>query len=92
MLKILFLMVALLLSACAESLVGTYVDAMGLSSYTFANDNKAYVAVLGIETEVTYEVDGDRVKLMMPEGNMVLHKMDDGTLQGPVGIVYSKKK
>lgn len=92
MLKVLFLMVVFLLSSCGESLVGTYVDAIGISSYTFSSGGKVYVGVMGIESEMAYEVDGDRVKLIMPEGNMVLHKMDDGALQGPMGIIYSKKK
>lgn len=92
MLKVFLIAITLFLSACSKSLEGTYTDAMGLSSYTFSSGGKVYVGVMGIESEMTYEVDGDRVKLMMPEGNMVLHKMDDGTLQGPMGIIYSKKK
>lgn len=92
MLKVILVIMVLFLSACGKSIEGTYTDAMGLSSYTFSSGGKAYVGMMGIESEMTYEVDGKRVKLMTPQGNMVLQLMEDGTLQGPMGIVYSKKK
>jgi uncharacterized lipoprotein YehR (DUF1307 family) len=90
--RLFLIAITLMVVACGESLEGTYTDRMGLSSYSFSSGGKVYVGVLGIESEMTYEVDGDRVKLIMSEGNMILYRMEDGTLHGPMGIIYRKKK
>lgn len=92
MLKAFLVIMVLFLSACGKSLDGTYTDAMELTTYTFSSGGKAYVGIMGIESEMAYEVDGNRVKLITPQGTMVLQLMEDGTLQGPMGIIYSKKK
>lgn len=87
----LLLAFALLLTACGAKLDGTYVDGMNLTSYTFKLSGKAYFSALGVESEYRYEVDDDRVKLHKPDGDMILKIETDGSLQGPLGIVYTKK-
>ena len=88
----LLLMFVLLLTACGAKLDGTYVDGMGLTSYTFKSSGKAYFSALGVENEVSYDIDDDRVKLHKPDGDLILKLQQDGTLQGPLGIVYTKKQ
>jgi hypothetical protein len=90
--RTLLLTSVLLLTACGTRLDGTYVDGMGLTGYTFKTSGKAYFEALGIESEFSYEIDDDRVKLHKPDGDLILKLEKDGTLQGPLGIIYTKKK
>ena len=46
------------------------------------------MSVMGVETEVTYEVDGNRVKLISSLGNQILTLREDGSLEGmPMGTL-----
>lgn len=90
--RTLLLTFALLLTACGAKLDGTYVDGMNLTSYTFKSSGKAYFSALGVESEYSYEIDDDRVKLHKPDGDLILKIEADGTLQGPLGIIYTKKQ
>lgn len=90
--RILLLLFLLLLSGCGLDLDGTYVDSMGLTSYTFKSGGKAYVGAMGLESEISYEVDDDRIRLTTSGGGIILRLMKDGTLQGPMNIIYTKQK
>ncbi len=74
MFKELFLALAvLMLSACGAKITGTYVGQgpFALSSFTFKDDGKVVIQNIGIKTEVPYEVDGDRIKIMAMGGVVV---------------------
>jgi hypothetical protein len=86
------LIFALLLTACGAKLDGTYVDGVGLTSYTFKSSGKAYFSALGVESEYSYDIDDDRVKLHKPDGDLILKLEADGSLQGPLGMIYTKKQ
>jgi hypothetical protein len=53
---------------------------------------KAYVSTMGVTTQVDYDVDGDKVTLHSPNGNLVLTKESDGSLSGgPMGEKLTKQ-
>ena len=89
-----YLLAALILalSACSSKIDGTFADQVGMTSYTFKSGGKAYVSVMGTEVEVDYVVDGNKIKLTTPQGNMILTALDDGSLQGPMGVKLTRKK
>src|SRR5438093_13367895 len=80
--------VGLLIAACGGSkLDGTYTDEMGLTNYRFTSGGKVYMSVMGIETELNYEVDGNKVKIGAPQGgNLIFTLLADGALSGPMGV------
>ena len=83
----------LLIAACGggAKLDGTYTDEMGLTSYRFTSGGKVYVSAMGIETELNYRVDGDKVKIGTPQGpNMIFTLLPGGALSGPMGIKFAK--
>jgi hypothetical protein len=84
--------VGLLIAACGGSkLDGTYTDEMGLTTYRFTSGGKVYMSVMGIETELNYKVDGDKVKIGAPQGgNLIFTLLADGALSGPMGIRFAK--
>lgn len=91
---LLIISVTLILTACSRSLDGTYSN--GMIDFKFESGGKAYMSssfmgVRGAEMEVQYEVDGDKVKIIMPQGNQILRLQKDGTLSGPGGA-YTKKQ
>lgn len=86
------LMLAVLwLAACGRSLEGSYTDAMGVTRYTFQRGGVVYFSVMGVETELEYSIDGDRVVIGKPEGNLVLTLDADGSLRGPMGFRLTKE-
>ncbi|MCD9029841.1 hypothetical protein LDO26_16745 [Luteimonas sp. BDR2-5] len=88
----------LLLAACGDDLKGTFEDEMGLTSLTFHGDGKVVQSspLAAVEAEMRYEVDGDRIRLTNPEAGthaaLVLTRIDDDTLSGPMGFRYRRKK
>ncbi len=85
----------LLLSACGSrsKLDGTYSD--GFSSYTFKSNGKVSMSVMGIEREMNYEVDANKIKIGVdPSGNsaFVFTLLDDGSIQGLMGVKLTKQK
>lgn len=84
-------LLAIFLLACGKKIEGTFEDPIGLSRYTFNKNGTALVEMLGVETELEYEVEGDRVKLLTKDGKIILRMRDSKTLEGPMGIVLSKK-
>lgn len=78
--------VAALLVACSSGLEGTYEDPVGLTRYTFQSNGKVVMTMMGTEVEMTYEKEGDKIKVGTPEGRVVMTLLDDGSIQGPMGV------
>ena len=60
--------------------------------YRCKSCGKVAVAVMGIETELKYQVEGKHVKILSPQGNQVLDLLDDGTLEGPLGMKFTRRQ
>jgi len=90
--KKLFLLSAVLLLSACDKLDGTYTDNMGITSYTFESNGKMTQSVMGMAIEMNYEVDGNKVKLIAPQGTFVLTLLEDGSIQGPMGSKFTKQK
>ena len=73
-------------AACHSSMSGKYADRNGIMSVEFKS-GKAYLETPGGTVQVDYSVDGDNVILKTPQGNLVLAKHSDGTLDGPTGTL-----
>jgi hypothetical protein len=65
---------------------------MGAMQYRFKSGGNVSVAVMGIETELKYQVEGKHVKILSPQGNQVLDLLDDGTLEGPLGMKFTRRQ
>ena len=89
---VLTLAVLFVLAACGAKLDGTYTDQMGIVSYTFTPDGKVTSETMGIKFEQKYELDGNKVKIVMPTGAMVMTLNEDGSIDGAVGKLTKKKK
>lgn len=86
------ILTCLLLAACGSGLDGTYSDQSGMMRYRFESSGKVYAEAMGMESELKYTVDGDKVKIEVPGGgNMIFTKAKDGSLKGPMGIALKKK-
>lgn len=81
-----------LLTACGTRISGTYVDPMGMTSLTFTSSDEVAMTTMGIETKLNYTVEDDKVKIGSEKSAMVLTMLEDGTLQGPLGIKFTRKK
>ena len=82
------LLAGLLLAACSGSGVnGTYVG--GLGSMTF-DSGKVDAKLMGTTIEMNYTTDGDKVILHSPQGNLVLTRNKDGSLQTPWGTMRKR--
>jgi len=75
-------LVALLLAACGSSISGTYAGDMGTIKF---ESGKAYATLLNATRELNYSTDGNKVVLQSPEGNLVLTRNADGSLDTPWG-------
>ncbi|MGH8274778.1 MAG: hypothetical protein ACRES9_11120 [Gammaproteobacteria bacterium] len=84
------LLTAALLAGCGGSMSGTYQSRYGNMSIKF-DSGKAYLTTLGGTVETAYEVDGDKVILKSPQGNLVLTRNKDGSLGGPMGTLTKKR-
>ena len=80
-----------LLAACGPRLEGTYADPTGIAKYDFQSGGKVYVSLLGVTKEQKYEIDGKHVKILMSSGTQIFELLDDGSLQGPLGIRLKKQ-
>jgi hypothetical protein len=76
----------------AKKLDGTYADTLGVTEYQFKPGGKVFMSTMGTEIELTYEVDGDKVKLISPQGTLVLTLLKDGSIQGPMGMTLTKRE
>jgi hypothetical protein len=88
-----FVLIILWLAACGGGtrLHGTYSDQMGAMQYRFKPDGNVSVAVMGIETQLKYRLEGKRVRIISPQGNQVLDLQEDGTLEGPLGMKFTRQ-
>ena len=90
--------IATFLTACASSLDGTYTDPYGITSYTFKSGGKVTVSTsnfgIGVETEaeMEYKVENGKVKIGSPEGAIVMNILEDGSIEGPLGIKFTRKE
>lgn len=88
--KLLAITSLLVLSACGSGVSGTYSDESGAMELKFESGGKAIQSTFGIQMEMKYEVDGDKVKLISPQGTLVMTKQADGSIvAGP--LVLKKK-
>ncbi len=77
-----------LLVACGQSLEGNYTDALGMMNYRFTSDGRVSMGALGLEVEYEYEIEDDKVRILMPEGDdQVLTLTEDGNIKGPLGMI-----
>lgn len=86
---------ACLLAGCSKGLDGTYSDELGMSSLTFRRDGTVVQSsgLAGVELEMRYAVEDDKVRLTHPEASgatLVLTRIDDDTLSGPMGIRFKR--
>lgn len=81
------LLVTLLLAACGGGMSGTYEGGMG--SISFAS-GKADASLMGNTIEMNYTTDGDKIVLESPQGNLVLTRNPDGSLDTPWGTMKKK--
>lgn len=88
------------LSACSQSMEGTYTgmvsDPTGTMKvqFTFSPDGKVVTSVNGIQqTEGTYEIQDDQVKITMAEGERMTWKLlDDGSLETQMDGITTRLK
>ncbi len=90
--KLCILCLALLLTACGSGLNGTYSDEFGMSTYSFKPDGKVVLEVLGNATELSYELDGEKLKIVSPQGNFIMTVKDKDSIVGPMGMVLARRK
>lgn len=85
--KILIVLLVALLAACGGGMSGTYEGGMG--SLTF-NGGKADLNAIGNTFEMDYSTDGDKIVLKTPQGNVVVTRNADGSLDTPWGTMKKK--
>ena len=71
--------VVFILIACRAKLDGIYKDEMGMSSYTFKS-GKVIVTVLGMGQELDYKIEDDKLKIISPQGTLVMNILKDGSI------------
>ena len=91
MYKALVVLLLIVLSACGKKLDGTYIDDSGLLQYSFNSNGMVYQSSMGIEVEMPYTIEGDKIKLPIYQGvSMVLTLLADGSIQSHLGILRKK--
>lgn len=95
----LIVLLAMLLSACGDGLKGRY-EGQGMlvegRAIVFEGNGHATQMLNGMELQMEYEVDGDKIKLRNPEQpgtTFVLTRTDADTLttEGPMGPLTFKR-
>lgn len=78
---ILVIATTILLSACGSSVEGTYADEGGRWELKLEADGKAILdGGVGGPGELTYEIDGDKIKLSADETNLDATFNNDGSI------------
>lgn len=90
--RVLLVTLSVWLVACSSGIEGTYEDPTGLTRYTFQADGKVRMGMLGTEVEMTYEKEGNEIKVGTPQGRVVMTLQEDGTIQGPMGVKLTRKQ
>lgn len=80
-----------LLACNSGGLDGTYADENGIASYTFRPGGKVALTTMGTETEMNYKVEDGKVKIGSAAGPLVMTILDDGSIQGPMGVKLTKQ-
>ena len=93
----LVVLLSMLLSACGDGMTGTYTGGLAEDQVlTFHGNGKATQETAGMEVQLEYEVDGDKIKLHNPDlpgTTLVLTRKDADTLTGgPMGVLAFKRK
>lgn len=83
--------ILLLLGGCDSGLSGKYGDEMGIMEYEFDADGTVYMNTMGIRVAGEYEIDGDKVIVQGPHGNLVFELQED-RLVGPMGLILGRKE
>lgn len=83
------LLASLLLVACSGGAGGTYVDSSGGTAMTLSSGT-AQLDLGPTKMQMKYSVDGDKIVLHSPQGDLVLTRHPDGTLETPWGT-WKKK-
>jgi hypothetical protein len=78
------LLATLLLAACSGGISGTWKGGMGSIKF---ESGKAYATLLGSTREMKYSTDGDKIVLHSSEGNLVLTRNADGSINTPWGTM-----
>lgn len=84
------LLTTLLLASCGGGMSGTYVDSSGQPAMTFSSGKAEIDLGAGGIQEMKYSVDGNKIVLHSPEGDLVLTRQSDGSLVTPWGT-WKKK-
>lgn len=69
----------------------TYIDSLGVATFKFKSDGTVIHEALGVTSELLYEFDEKIIKIISGKGCLTLSRLDDGTLEGPVGILLKQK-
>lgn len=78
---------AALIAGCGgKSLSGTYTDSTGMLSLKFES-SQVYVRTPGGMIQAPYKVEGDKIIIESPQGNLVITRNKDGSLEGPLGTM-----
>lgn len=89
---VLVLILAVMLSACGSRLRGTYTNDKIDTKYAFKYDGTVTVTILGKDVVGTYELtDDNRIKVTYGEITIYLTMNDDGSIQGPLKVRYTKE-
>jgi hypothetical protein len=81
------LLATLLLAACGGGMSGTYQGGVGSIKF---ESGKAYATLVGSTLELEYSTDGDKILLKSPQGNLVLTRNADGSIDTPWGTMKKK--
>lgn len=78
------LLASLLLTACGGGISGTYEGGMGSIKF---ESGKADITLMGQTRETIFNIDGNKIVLHSPQGNLVLTRTKDGSLDTPWGTM-----
>jgi hypothetical protein len=81
------LLATLLLAACSGGMSGTYEGEVGSIKF---ESGKAYATLMGATMEMKYSTDGDKILLHSPQGDLVLTRHADGSIDTPWGTMKKK--
>lgn len=84
------LLATLLLAACGGGASGTYVDSSGSTAMTLSSGTAQLDLGPSAKMQMKYSVDGDKIVLHSVQGDLVLTRHPDGTLETPWGT-WKKK-
>jgi uncharacterized lipoprotein YehR (DUF1307 family) len=73
------------LTGCDSGMSGTYtgVDNARVKSITFKSGGKAEITMMGITKEISYEMEGDKVKFTAEDNSVTIFTIDEsGCLDG----------